>query len=184
MLASSVANEVAYRHRELILNDCIQNYINEAAKFLTEGNKFGLLICGTPGNGKTTLMRAIQTLINAIEMKDYYNYEISVRWYSAMDIVRAAKENRELFKKICECPALAIDDLGEEPVEVLVYGNAINPVIELLSFRYDRQLPTMVTTNTANDKIRSNYGDRIADRFNEMMQVIIFTNPSFRTPQQ
>ena len=181
MLCHGIAYEVEYRHREFSLNDSVKKVVNEAAAFLTNGKKFGLLVSGLPGNGKTTLLRAIQNLINTVMMKDYYGQDFAVRIYTAQDIVRFAKTKTDLFKQICECPALAIDDLGEEPLEVLVYGNSINPLIELLSYRYDKQLLTMATTNTANDKIRANYGDRIADRLNEMMQVIIFTNPSYRT---
>ena len=181
MIAHSVGCEVNFRHHNLVIDENMNDAMNKAADFLTQGKKFGLLICGTLGNGKTTLLRALQTVINCCEIKDRYDQEYSVRFYTAMDICRAAKENRDLFRKIIESPALAIDDLGEEPLEVLVYGNASNPLIELLSYRYEKQLLTMITTNLGNQKIRSCYGDRIADRFNDMMQVIIFTNPSYRT---
>ena len=60
------------------------------------------------------------------------------------------------------------------------YGNVINPVIDLLSQRYEDQKLTIITTNVTNLQIRKTYGDRIADRFNEMMKVVIFTNPSYR----
>ena len=79
---------------------------------------------------------------------------------------------------------LGIDDLGEEEIEMMDYGNRVTPVIDLLSYRYDRMLFTMVTTNLTPAQIRSTYGDRIADRFNEMMLIIPYETPSFRTPQQ
>lgn len=173
-------HEVEYRHQAFKTGPLLQGYISRAAAFITEGKRFGLLICGVPGNGKTTLMRSVASLINVFNIKDSYGEQLFVRFISAKDIVRTAKENYNSFKKLCEAPALAIDDFGEEPVEVLDYGNVLNPVIDLLSIRYDLQLLTLITTNTANDKIRENYGDRIADRFNEMMQVIIFYNPSYR----
>lgn len=169
-----------YRHQAFRESPFLHGYISRAASFLTEGKRFGLLICGVPGNGKTTLMRSVASLINVFDIKDSYDERLYVRFVSAKEIVRMAKENYIGFKKLCMAPALAIDDFGEEPVEVLDYGNVLNPVIDLLSIRYDQQLLTLITTNTANDKIRENYGDRIADRFNEMMQVIIFSNPSYR----
>jgi len=64
------------------------------------------------------------------------------------------------------------------------YGNRVTPVIDLLSSRYDRMMFTVVTTNLTPKQIRSTYGDRIADRFNEMMLIIPYESPSFRTPQQ
>jgi DNA replication protein DnaC len=75
---------------------------------------------------------------------------------------------------------LCIDDVGLEPTEVLDYGNAINPVIEILEQRYQRQLFTFITTNLTPKQIREKYGDRIADRFNEMMKCIVYKNPTFR----
>lgn len=182
MLAVSYSLEVEYRQRKLEMTDEIRSCIKQAAHFLVDGSKFGLLLCGTPGNGKTTLMRAICSLIASAEVPCEVNEVWELRYVSAKDIVRMAKQDERKFNELCAYRALAIDDLGEEPVEVLSYGNVLNPVIDLLSYRYDKQLLTIVTSNTPSAKIRERYGDRVADRFNEMMQVIIFTNPSFRKP--
>lgn len=75
---------------------------------------------------------------------------------------------------------LCIDDIGLEPTEVLDFGNAINPVIEIMEHRYRQQLFTFITTNLTPKQIREKYGDRIADRFNETMKCIVYTNPTFR----
>ena len=75
---------------------------------------------------------------------------------------------------------LAVDDLGIEPLEIQDYGNILSPMVELLTRRYDRQLFTMVTTNLTPQEIRAKYGDRIADRLNEMMVKIVFRNPTYR----
>ncbi len=76
---------------------------------------------------------------------------------------------------------LAVDDVGIEPLEVMEYGNVVSPTVELLTRRYDGQLFTLLTTNLTPDGIRKRYGDRIADRLNEMAVVIPFKNPSYRT---
>jgi DNA replication protein DnaC len=75
---------------------------------------------------------------------------------------------------------LAIDDLGIEPVEVMDFGNVLCPVVDLLTKRYDMQLFTIITTNLTPSEIREKYGDRIADRMNEMMVKIIFNNDTYR----
>lgn len=75
---------------------------------------------------------------------------------------------------------LAIDDLGVEPVETQAYGNIYYPVIDVLTKRYDKQLFTMITTNLTPAEIRDKYGERIADRLNEMMAKIIFRNETYR----
>lgn len=75
---------------------------------------------------------------------------------------------------------LGIDDLGTEPSEVLDYGNIYTPVIDLLTKRYEEQLFTIITTNLTPQQIRRHYGDRIADRLNEMVKKIVFNNCTYR----
>jgi DNA replication protein DnaC len=61
------------------------------------------------------------------------------------------------------------------------FGNVMYPIIDILTKRYDMQLFTIITTNLTPAEIREKYGDRIADRMNEMMVKIIFNNPTYRT---
>lgn len=68
-----------------------------------------------------------------------------------------------------------------EPIEVMDYGNISYPLIDLLTQRYELQQFTIITTNLTGQAIREKYGDRIADRLNEMMEKVGFTNPSYRT---
>ena len=75
---------------------------------------------------------------------------------------------------------LAIEDMGREPAEILEFGNTASPVIDLLEYRYDNQLFTFITTNLTPAQIREKYGNRIADRFNEMMETIVFKNGTYR----
>lgn len=180
MLTACVMTEVAYRHQEYRANPEMDSYIEEAAQWLKDGKTFGLLLCGVPGNGKTTLMRAIQSLFGILDLKDDYNNHLGLVIVDAREIARINKDNYELYKIYCNKPMLGIDDLGLEPTEVLDYGNVLNPVIDLLSHRYNEQLFTVITTNLQPKQIREKYNDRIADRFNEMMTKIIFKNPSYR----
>ena len=50
----------------------------------------------------------------------------------------------------------------------------------MLEYRYNSQLFTFITTNLTKSQIREKYGNRIADRFNEMLEVIIFKNETYR----
>ena len=47
--------------------------------------------------------------------------------------------------------------------------------------RYEEQLFTIITTNLTPQQIRGHYGDRIADRLNEMVKKIVFNNATYRT---
>jgi DNA replication protein DnaC len=90
------------------------------------------------------------------------------------------KADYQAWEKLCQVDMLAIDDLGIEPVEVMDFGNVLCPVVDLLTKRYDMQLFTIITTNLTPSEIREKYGDRIADRMNEMMVKIIFNNDTYR----
>ena len=99
---------------------------------------------------------------------------------TANEIAWKNKNDFSSWERIKTIPLLAIDDLGTEPREILDYGNVLNPIVDLLTKRYDEQLFTIFTTNLTLVQIREKYGDRIADRLNEMMDIIEFTNPTYR----
>ena len=173
-------SEVGYRGNAFADSQHQRTVIRQAAEWCIDRRKVGLMLCGIPGNGKTTLMRAICQVFRLFDFKDSYGDSASMSMVSSVKVAEMAKSKYNEFKKLCYVPMLAIDDFGEEPAEVLEYGNVLSPITDMLSIRYNERLLTVLTTNTAANKIRERYGDRIADRFNEMMKVIIFTAPSYR----
>ncbi len=96
-------------------------------------------------------------------------------------IAYQCKNNYDAYRKLIKVDMLGIDDLGTEPSEVMDYGNVYTPVIDLLTKRYEEQLFTVITTNLTPQQIRGHYGDRIADRLNEMVKKIVFNNGTYRT---
>lgn len=180
LLTQAVISEVGFRGNAFMDSLHQKEVIRQAAEWCVDTKKVGLMLCGIPGNGKTTLMNAICQMFRLFDFKDTYGDTAYMRMESAVDIANMAKTKYDKFKKLCSAPMLAIDDFGEEPAEVLEYGNVLSPITEMLSIRYNERLLTVLTTNTAANRIRERYGDRIADRFNEMMKVIIFTAPSYR----
>lgn len=146
-----------------------------------DSHKFGLLLAGTCGNGKTTTMRAVQSIVQLLN-SIYYNrcgQCIGNRLLEAKDIAQLSDKDGQLtaYQTI---PLLFLDDLGREPTEVMRYGNVTSPITELLEYRYNQRLTTIVTTNLEPSEIREKYGDRIADRFNEMFVVVRYTGNSYR----
>ena len=146
-----------------------------------DSHKFGLLLAGTCGNGKTTTMRAVQSVIQLLN-NTYYNRRgegIGNCLLEAKEITGLSDKDGQLtvYKTV---PVLFLDDLGREPTEVLKYGNVTSPITELLEYRYNQRLTTIVTTNLEPSEIREKYGDRIADRFNEMFALVSYTGVSYR----
>jgi hypothetical protein len=157
----------------------------QMADFLTSGcSKFGILLCGTCGNGKSTLVKAFQSLLNTLNLRNELRKENwGIRIITAREIANLCKIDFKAWHNLTRDPMLGIDDLGTEPLEVLDYGNVLNPVVDLLMKRYDEQLFTLITTNLRPQEIREKYGERMADRFNEMMEKIIYKNVSYRLAQ-
>lgn len=184
-LQTALQFQVEERGREFIMNDNISEILDRLSRVLTEGSyHFGLHFYGGCGNGKTTFVKAFQTVINRLQLKIeeecYGNW--AIRIMDARAIADLAKNDNDEWQQLCRIPMLAIDDLGTEPVEVLDYGNVLYPIVDLLTRRYDRQLFTVITTNLTSEEIRAKYGERIADRLNEMMTKIVFRDSSFRRP--
>ena len=175
--------EVEYRGLQYIESEHIKTHIEILARFLTNPSKFGVVICGTYGNGKTTLLYALRSTISFLAKNGYLEKrDISLDVYDARELTKLYRDrDPETFGKICRTKLVAIEDMGKEPTEAIDYGTVISPVVELLERRYDGQLFTVVTTNLTPKEIREKYGARIADRFNEMMLVLNFGNAmSFR----
>ncbi|MCF0185470.1 MAG: hypothetical protein HUJ98_03150 [Bacteroidaceae bacterium] len=185
-LLAAVMAEIEYRNRKFVMSDELDKQLWLMSKWLTGNNsKFGLLLCGDCGNGKSTFLKAFQQLLNYHQFPNRYDNSIyGMRIIDTKDLMLIAKNSREEFHKLVKAPMLGIDDLGTEPAEMMDYGNILTPVVDLISKRNEEQCFTMITTNLQPKQIRERYGNRIADRLNEMVEKIIFENPSYRSVNQ
>ena len=165
LLASHYGSIVATRHGRPVFDVNTVRNLRALANYLTqEVPKFGV-------------MNHLNSLDHFKFLKDYFKVGLPI--YDAREILIMAKDLKEL-RLLRERPMLAIDDLGKEPTEVLDYGNVTSPVVELLEYRYQHQLFTAITTNLNDKDLKKKYGSRINDRFNEMLQVIVFQSISYR----
>ncbi len=183
--------EVERRGRKCEFGDFTLDKIWQVAKILTSTNpKFGIIFTGQVGNGKTTLLHAVNSAAmyladrGDIDSANYgyqYKSDFGMAFFNAKQLVQIAKTDWKRLETISKKPMLAIDELGEEPTTVLEYGNALNPIIDLIEQRYNLQLFTAITTNLDPKEISEKYGVRIADRFREMLSIVVFGDEkSFR----
>lgn len=182
LLKAAYNAEVQSRGREVVDNDKIDEYISKISAFLSENRKRqGLLFLGLPGNGKTTMLLAIQNATNYLIRTGYLKEWSGIRFIHALDVVRASvSKDSSIFQGLIKEPLLAVDDVGTEPADVSNYGNIVNPVTELIERRYEAQLFTIISSNLQSSEFRPRYGSRVADRFYEMFMPVVFKNSSFR----
>lgn len=128
-----------------------------------------LLMAGVTGAGKThQAYGALRGLIQA---------GVAVRWEAttAADLYaglrpHAGNDAERILTRVARVPVLVLDDLGaartSEWVEEITY--------RLINQRYNRMLPTLVTTNLAIGELRAALGDRVASRLAEMTERATF----------
>lgn len=180
ILLASYQAEVESRHGYFISDKrCIESIERLAAVLVKENPKFGIMLCGTCGNGKTTLLYAFQSALNLLSDYQLWEERKGIMIVDAKEVALYTKDLHR-FQDLRSKDMLAIEDMGREPTEILDYGNVLSPVIDLLEYRYNQQLFTIITTNLTAEEIKAKYKPRIADRFNEMLEVIIFGSRSFR----
>lgn len=171
------ALEVKNRGKQLVMTDRLKGIICRIADHMTNPKKQGIILMGGVGSGKSTMMAALQKAHNYLYPQ---HNDIGIIIRDAGQIVREYQENKPTIDYCGVEDMLAIDDLGKEPTEVLRYGTHIQPLVEIFEQRYNRMLPMLITTNLERKQVAEKYGRRIADRFNEMFEVIVFNGESYR----
>lgn len=197
MLYAACRAEVTNRHREFKNTDSYKEHLWDISKWLTgKSSTFGLFLCGGAGNGKTTILKALKSLLQFLRSDEIYrmNREFPEKGFifiTAKELVLLAKAynnpTREncndvvKYSRIRNIEILAIDDLGTEPRESINYGDYVTAAMDVLSYRYEEQFCTLATSNLSADEVKTYYDERIADRFREMMHIVNFgIEQSFR----
>lgn len=157
-------------------------YFSGDERFALEGfdlNK-GICLFGGVGVGKTTLMEKffqnqrqsfVIKMCRAIEDQFSQDGDIVLREYG---IQRACSINGDHYGH--QILGYCFDDLGTEPPSKY-YGKNTDVMAEVILNRYDNRIPytqTHITTNLSTDEIINRYGSRVADRMQQMFNMIAF----------
>ncbi|OLE25888.1 MAG: hypothetical protein AUG44_14685 [Actinobacteria bacterium 13_1_20CM_3_71_11] len=134
-----------------------------------------LLILGPVGTGKTfEAYGAIRALLVS---------GASCSWicapaadiYAAMR-PRSGSDPEAVFEKYAHIQFLVVDDLGaaknSEWVEEINY--------RLVNYRYERELPTLITSNLPPKNLAAELGERVASRLVEMCDRVVLEGPDRR----
>ena len=142
----------------------------------------GLLLIGTPGTGKTFLLRAISEMFD-IPMTTARKIERTAQdEFSFRDLIRLN------LPRWSEVPRhwndLIVDDIGSEEPVVKDFGRNYRPISEAIQLRYDafvgRGWITHFSTNLQPEALRQRYGERCWSRLCEMCVPIVMTGEDRR----
>lgn len=148
--------------------------------------KKGLLIMGNYGNGKTSVMRALE--------KSFIGTNIAFKGYSANELVLMYEgcetpfAKADFTKRIMHSGTRYFDDVLTER-QANNYGKA-NLLKDVIEERYSRRLRTYISCNYPDHAIGNiekgleqfgeKYGSRVYDRLFDMFNIVEFTGKSYR----
>lgn len=129
-----------------------------------------LMLHGGPGKGKSTMLRAMRNIVYGAKTPQTFG----IVWANAWDDELVFNRSKHWF---------FIDDLGVEPKIKYVDGKEIRAVekffLDAYSYEKTKNInePTsfiFFSTNLTPAGIRARYGERIADRMNELCAPVNF----------
>ncbi len=152
----------------------LHDAFTKAAHWLVAPDRIGLKIMGGPGTGKSTLVKAMQGVINQYNMSQPFGAIGLVIQPALLIADRCLRGDCEMsITAMIKKPALAIDDLGLEPVTVKYYGSELMPVRDIVHQRINDNAPTIIVTNLNEADILKKYGERLRDRMKDMSTIIL-----------
>lgn len=138
---------------------------------LGKKKKKSLYIWGGVGSGKTYMAYALYKLLRANGWNTLIGGSIDILQDIKEDFTNKAKDPyyQSKFDKWIEHPGpMIIDDLGAEKLSDWV----LETFYSLINTRYERELPTIFTSNYSLKQLSERVGDRITSRIFEMCEII------------
>ena len=138
----------------------------------------GLIVAGSKGIGKTLSFDIYRRICIGIFKQSCEAWETK-----EIEIVYKS-QGSGIIEQLAKIDVLIINDLGLESAKLMDFGTERNIISDLLYLRYrayqtDKKR-TYITTNLSKESLNQRYGDRLAERFNEMFNFIVVTGGSKR----
>lgn len=139
------------------------------------GKAKSLLILGSVGCGKTHQAYGAVRALAVSGVSCLWQFATAADVYASMR-PRHGVDSEQVFERYAHAQLLVLDDLGaaknSEWVEEVNY--------RLINHRYERTLPTIITSNLAPHRLRGELGERVASRLVEMCDRVVLEGPDRR----
>lgn len=152
------------QNRQIQLDEYTQEKLRKIVSWINTKPTNNLLIYGAPGTGKTTMLKAIASMIGT-----------KARFIEAQEIYNHFTENHKL-PSFTQTPVVLIDDLGAEPLQCNDFGVTRQPLTELLLERYTKNGVTIIASNFNLKMIGEMYGQRVAERMQEAYSRLVYSD--------
>ena len=184
-------------------DEALNAITNFAGDFMSNKNPTGLLLVGGVGSGKTYLAASlVNYLAETMELYSYDDYSEEYIDYLKADYSWILQNKgvcfivlSELFEYLKNCYSndeswkskrimehlrkvdlLVLDDMGAEKTSEWTKELLFN----IIDYRYNEQLPMIVTTNCVPEELKEKIGDRNFDRLREMCALVTVAAESQR----
>lgn len=154
----------------------VKDYADNLKSNIAAGR--GLILAGGPGTMKTTMAVAILRA-----QLDTGENGLFIPMCSLIDTLftkRSADQGEWLSfdRRVRTTPLLVLDDLGGE-----LNGQewVLAKVDSIITERYNRLKPVIITTNLGKNKLADTYSARLIDRIRSTSKYLAFTGPSQRS---